>query len=201
LAGVAPPSVIVVCGLSGTGKSHVAKQLAEQLAAAWLSTDTIRRALRAPRSPAIGATNATRPANVRSPASFGAGDYSADRRGEVYAELSRRLPEALRERGLVIVDGTFGRSAQRAELSAAAKAANASLLFLHCRCPQDIARARVRERALRESSDSEIQPDMLERQASEAEPFRVGEPVVEVDTSDAPGCVVREALDAVRNHF
>ncbi len=208
---VAPPSVIAVCGLSGTGKSYVAKQLAERLAAVWLSTDSIRLSLRAernnldtPRSTPGLLERSESPVQERGdrpgeiPAGFGAGDYSAARRSEVYAELARRLPTALRERGLVIVDGTYGRRDQRAGLQAAAAAAGASLLFLHCHCPLELAGTRVRERALREPSDSEILPSMLMRQAAESEAFRDQERVVELDTSESPGFVVRQALEVVR---
>jgi predicted kinase len=83
-------------------------------------------------------------------------------------------------------------------LQAAAAAAGASLLFLHCHCPLELAGTRVRERALREPSDSEILPSMLMRQAAESEAFRDQERVVELDTSEAPGFVVRQALEVVR---
>ena len=113
-------------------------------------------------------------------------------------ELLRRVPDALRERGLVIVDGTWGQGDQRAWLAEAVAANHASLLFLHCHCPLDMAAMRVRERTQREKSDSEIRPEMLSRQAAAEEPFRPGERVVELDTADAPGCVLRQALDILR---
>lgn len=234
LSAVAPPNVIAVCGLSGTGKSYLAKQLAERLSAAWLSTDAIRRALRARRLAAPVEPSATTieplaatvapPATTIQPsamaaaepstalagdlqtaavagagaADFGAGGYSVEQRNEVYLEMLRRVPDALRERGLVIVDGTWGKDDQRAWLAEAVAANHASLLFLHCHCPLDVAAVRVRERAQRESSDSEIQPEMLSRQAAAEEPFRPGERVVELNTADAPGCVLRQALDVLR---
>jgi predicted kinase len=124
-----------------------------------------------------------------------------ERRAAVYTEISRRLPAALQERGLVIVDGTFGRRDQRAELARAAAAAGASLWFLHCHCPLDMAGARVHERAHREPTDSEIRPEMLTRQAAEAEPFLAEEKVVRLDTSEAPGMVVRNAVELLRKNL
>jgi aminoglycoside phosphotransferase family enzyme/predicted kinase len=199
LAEVEPPTVIAVCGLSGTGKSSVAKQLAERLAAVWLSTDAIRRSL--DRQPAASsdseAANGERPPTV----AFGSDRYSVERRAAVYTEISRRLRAALQERGLVIVDGTFGRRDQRAELARAAAAAGASLWFLQCHCPLEVADARVQERAHREPTDSEIRPEMLTRQAAEAEPFLADEKVVQLDTSEAPSAVVRKALELMRKNL
>jgi aminoglycoside phosphotransferase family enzyme/predicted kinase len=194
LAAVVPPSVIAVCGLSGTGKSHIAKQLAEQLAADWLSTDAIRRLLRD--------TPAAEPAVAgHAAAGFATGRYSAERRGEVYAEIARRLPAALRQRGWAIVDGTWGKREQRADLAAAAAANGAAVLFIHCHCPIDVASKRVHERAQRPGCDSEMRAELLPRQAAEEEPFRSDEPVVELDTSDAPGWVLRAALDILREKY
>jgi predicted kinase len=124
-----------------------------------------------------------------------------ERRAAVYTEISRRLPAALQERGLVIVDGTFGQRDQRAELARAAAAAGASLWFLQCHCPLEVADARVQERAHREPTDSEIRPEMLTRQAAEAEPFLADEKVVQLDTSEAPSAVVRKALELMRKNL
>ncbi len=85
------PLVIVVCGVPASGKSHLARALAEQSGLSHLSSDVIRKRLAGlrPTERAPGET------------------YSADWDARTYAELGGRAADALAGHGGVIVDATY----------------------------------------------------------------------------------------------
>jgi aminoglycoside phosphotransferase family enzyme len=91
------PIVIAVCGVPGSGKSHLATALAERSGLPHLSSDLTRKRL------AGVATDERAPKMT----------YSADWNVRTYAELARLTRKALADRGGAIVDATFRHVADR----------------------------------------------------------------------------------------
>lgn len=124
-----PPVLVVVSGLSGTGKSTIAGQLAQALSARVLSTDRIRKELHG-----AGPTE-------RHSAPLEQGIYSEEATRRTYAALAERAGGLLRSGHPVIADGTFSRAWQRELLTAVAERAGALRFLLELRAdPAEIRR-------------------------------------------------------------
>lgn len=93
--------LIVLIGLSGSGKSYVAKKLAEKLGYAVLRSDEIRKKL-AGLQPHISAK-----------APFGRGIYSEEMTKRVYKTLLEEAKKIISQGGKVILDATFLKKWQR----------------------------------------------------------------------------------------
>jgi hypothetical protein len=181
LEGLMPPIVLVVGGLSGTGKSTVAAGVASVLGARHLSTDVIRRERFGPSTHQAG---------------VGEERYSSDARNAVYEELIARAGRLVAEGQSVVLDGTFLEAShvQKALLVAAAHRALGVAVL--CLCPRDVALARIRNRSGTAGNESEARQDVYESQhpLSPAERARVG--MISIDTSES----VPEAQRAVLDH-
>ncbi len=130
-SGPLPPVLIAVLGLSGSGKSTVARVASELSGFAVYSSDVVRKEL-------AGGEN-VRAEDLYSPA------------------FTRRTYEALRERAGrrlaagrgAIVDATFQDEAERRALGELAARAGVGLVFVECRAREDEIRRRLGERAAR----------------------------------------------------
>lgn len=122
------PRLVAIGGLSGSGKSEVARALAPELpgvcGARLLRTDVIRKAGRDP----------TRP--------LGQESYSPERRAAVYVALAEHAREALAAGASVIADATFQEARARTEIMEIGPAA-----ALWLRASTDVRIARVRARS------------------------------------------------------
>ncbi len=93
--------VVVVFGLSGSGKSFVASILSEEFGYEWIRSDVIRKELAG-----IGPTESAR-------AEFGKGIYTEEMTRRVYEEMVRRAASCLKTGGKVVLDATFLKRWQR----------------------------------------------------------------------------------------
>ena len=131
----APPVLVAVGGLSGSGKSTVARGIAPSLGAApgavILRSDEIRK-----RQVGLGPTE-------KAPASA----YSAQADATVFAELFATAETLLRAGRAVVLDATFLRPELRAGAQAAARAAGTPFEGLWLAAPAEILEARVAARS------------------------------------------------------
>jgi predicted kinase len=127
-----PRQLMLICGLSGTGKSFIARALAARLDAALVSTDAVRRETRG------GAT----------PGPYGEGSYTTDERQHVYDEMFRRARYHLERRRSVLLDGTFLAREQRAAARKVATSAGVPWLVIQTVTSEDVVRERLEARAL-----------------------------------------------------
>ena len=127
-------TVLAVGGLVAAGKSHVARALAERSRGVRLEADRVRDDL-------LGATAGEPVHEAHWGRSFARGFED-----EIYAELLRRAEAQLAAGRAVVLDGCFARAHQRLAARAAARAHGREFLFLECRVPQEVARARLAAR-------------------------------------------------------
>lgn len=153
---LAPPRLVVVGGLIGTGKSTLAKALARALGATWLRTDDIRlREFARFRRPTQG---------------VGGGLYAPHVSDLVYQRLIRRAEALVREGRSVICDGMFSRRIGRETLRAVAHRHGASFHFFECTVPRAVALRRIARRYTRRTDLSEARPEHYDRLSTGYEP-------------------------------
>jgi predicted kinase len=169
----APPKLLVVGGLIGTGKSTLAKSLAELLGAAWLRTDEIRLTEFAHlRRPFDSAQDAI-PSEVegrRREQGFAQGLYASRVSEQVYQRLIRRAERLVRQGRSVVCDGTFSKAAGRQALRQIAKRHGASFHFFECIVPRVVALRRVATRYAKRTDFSEARPEHYDQLRAGFEP-------------------------------
>lgn len=158
--------LILMSGLSGAGKSTVAKQLARQMGAIHVRSDAVRKHL--------------------------AGIPLEQRGGnEIYTlEWHQKTYQRLLDLGLllavegftVILDAKYDRAALRQEAIAQAESRQIPLQIFHCTAPVEVLRQRLQQRT-GDIADATV--DLLESQQATAEPFSDNEKqyVTTIDTT------------------
>jgi aminoglycoside phosphotransferase family enzyme/predicted kinase len=164
----AGPAVIACCGLSGSGKSMLAAELATRMGFVVLSTDVIRRRI-------AGATEG-------GAAPYGDGLYSAAAREGVYESLCAAADAALAAGHGVIADATFIREADRGRLATVARRHRLPCAFVECQATEDVVRRRLEVRD-EQPSLSDARWDTYLGQRAQFEPLKASEPHVVIDTS------------------
>ena len=142
----------LVGGNPGTGKSTLARALAEKVGAQVISTDDVRRELRE-------SGNVTGDAGV-----LNAGLYSADNVATVYEVVLRRARMGLSGGQSVILDGTWRDPQMRAEARRVASETHSAFVELMCTATVDTATDRIRTRR---SGSSEVTPEIAAVLANE----------------------------------
>ena len=163
LATPAHPALLVMHGLSGSGKTTIAQSLLEALGAVRLRSDLERKRL-------YGLE-----ALARSGSGLDAGLYAPEASARTYARLAE-LARAVLDAGFpVIVDAAFLRRSERARFAALAHDAGASFLIASCEAAPATLRARVASRARDALDASEAGLAVLEHQFASAEPLATEE--------------------------
>jgi aminoglycoside phosphotransferase family enzyme/predicted kinase len=179
-ASSASPWLIVVCGGVGTGKSTLARRLAETLGLPHLQTDVVRRELFGP----AGAG-----------AKLDQGVYSSANRLKVYQEMYQRAVRLLDEGIPVVLDGSFQQADAWRKLEQLLPHTRARVLAVLCRCSPELAHRRVEARIAGGASESDARPEMVHE--AKAAPLEIPENIlrVSVDTANSPDvladCVFR----------
>ena len=182
----APPRLVMVGGLIGTGKSTLAHGLAQALGAVWLRTDEIRLREFA---------HLWRPRQ-----GFAEGLYAAHVSELVYQRLIRRAEALLRQGQSVVCDGTFSKASGRALLRQIARRHGASFHFFECVVPRAVALRRIAKRYTAKSDISEAQPAHYDRLQRGFEPVRGWSSRDWTRLSDdrPPAATSQAALDSLR---
>jgi hypothetical protein len=178
------PAVVACAGLSGTGKTALAAELARTTGFTLVGTDALRkqRAGLAPEAPARAA--------------YGAGLYTEEARAATYAALVDEVERALEAGRGVVADATFLRRADRTRLARAARRQRRACVFVACRAEEPVVRSRL---AAREEgrSISDARWETYVAQRARWEPFGADEPHLVVDTGRDPAAVRAAALRAL----
>jgi uncharacterized protein len=176
------PSLILMSGVSGSGKTWLATRLAPILRAVHLRSDVERKRL------------AGRGELERSTSGIQQGLYSHEATEAVYGHLLVCARYVLEGGYTALVDATFPTREQRASFRAMASQLEVPVCIVHCRAERSVLEARVVERYERGDDASEADLSVLDWQQALFEPIGADEqiPVVEADTSDTD--VVAESV-------
>ncbi len=182
-----PGALVLMCGLSGSGKSHLARRLAPRLPAVRLRSDVARK-VAAGLSPDTPAGDGV-----------GRGLYAEDRTRALYGELAGTAGTLLRRGEHVIVDATFLDRDRRRQFAAEAGSAGSRVRVVWCDAPAALLEARVEARGRDGGDPSDADLAVLAAQRRTFEPPDADEGTVRVDTSvtwdgDALERVVRSLL-------
>jgi aminoglycoside phosphotransferase family enzyme/predicted kinase len=158
--------LFLMSGLSGSGKTTVAKQLARDINAIIIRSDAVRKHL----------------------ASISLEDRGND---EIYSsQMNHKTYDRALELGIllasqgfkVILDAKYDRFALRQQAIAAANSQQIPIQIIHCSAPIEILRDRISKRS-GDISDATV--DLISRQQAETEPFTEAEKIYvkEIDTT------------------
>ena len=125
------PSVILISGLSGTGKTAISRAIAGELGLRVVSADAARNFLYG---------------QDKRPANYGEGVYTPlanERTYQMMMETGRRF---LEREGSIILDATFRRRSDRDQVREMARQFGARLRLVECRLQEDLVKQRLQAR-------------------------------------------------------
>ncbi len=177
------PTLWVLCGLPGTGKSTVARGVRDALGIVLYSSDEVREDLPEHEGHA-------------GPVPYGQGIYRADMRGRVYARLLALAQEDLRNGRSVILDATFSRRKWRDEALRLAADRDANIFFIECASPGSVLLERLGARRAGGAGASDARPEHLPGLSAEFDSMDdlPDNRHARLDTAREPGACVRDAL-------
>ncbi len=181
------PALIVVCGLSGSGKSTVARMLQHRKGFRAINSDRVRKRL-ASVSP-----------HERVRTDYGANIYSEKFTKIAYDAMLAEAECLLSEGCGAILDATFKASADRQLALALAARRGVPVLFVECVVGEDEAIRRLQRRTSIEDEVSDATPEVYQRQRAEFEPIREIPPRnhLRIDTTRRREYLVAEIEDAL----
>ncbi len=163
LAELRAPVLALMHGLSGSGKSTVARMAAESIGAIRMRSDVERKRL------------FDLAAAARSASALGVGLYGPDATRRTYARLADVTRTMLAAGLSVIVDATFLVRADRTAFHAIAGDTGARFIILDCVAPVEVLRARVAKRNESGTDASEADNHVIEHQLAYADALDANE--------------------------
>ncbi|MEW6127267.1 MAG: AAA family ATPase [Acidobacteriota bacterium] len=182
------PTLIAVMGLSGTGKTTVARAIAGELGLRVLSSDAIRKSL-------FG--------KAGRPFGYGEGAYNLEANRLTYETLMAQSRTLLDASGGVILDATFQRAEDRAMAQAMAIWSGANWRLLECQLSPELVQSRLAARAAQADVLSAATWEVYLRQREQFEPFdnqTTGVKHLALDTSRNLAVISRAATDWLREN-
>ncbi len=166
------PSLMITCGLMGSGKSTVASSLAFELGVDVVTADAVRKE--------IGRL----PAGSHDFSGYGGGIYTPAFNAATYGELLDRSEKLLASGKSVIVDATFRRRSDRARFRSLAEKLRVPFFIILTSCPKKIMRERLEDRKNDPAAISDGRWELYQQQKNEFEPVEENEgKTITVDTS------------------
>ncbi|MGD9689628.1 MAG: AAA family ATPase [Phycisphaerales bacterium] len=179
-----PPSLVLTCGLPGSGKSFASRALGEALRAPIFRADEVRKEL----------------AGLRASDRGGPELYTPRQTERTYATVLERCAERLRARGgcSAIADATFRSRELRARFIALARSLGARVAIVHCRAGEDEIRRRLAQRAAEGADASDADISVFEKMRGSFEDPDPGEaPTVEMSPEVSTPYLVEQVVLAL----
>lgn len=151
--------LVLVGGGPGTGKSTVARRLADRLGAVWLRTDEVRKTQAAFKGPGADGAGPDE------------GRYRPETTAAVYRELLDEARTLLAWGESVVLDATWLEADRRADARMVAAAGSAVLTELRCELPLDLARRRVATRNEAGHDPSDATPELVDLLTARFDPW------------------------------
>jgi len=139
-----PPFLLIICGKVGTGKTYLARHLAETAGFIHLRSDTVRKRM------------FNIPLLSHSKAKLDQGIYNPKITERVYKKLIEEASLAISKNKPVVLDATFGKKIFRERIIALAKKSKIPYCFIECVTPPKTILKRLRRREkTKEVSDAD----------------------------------------------
>lgn len=151
------PRLVLMHGLSGSGKSTVARELVERLAAIRVRSDVERKRLQG------------LDADARTGAGIGQGPYDRTTSERTYRRLEELAGQLLQAGCSVVVDAASLRRDERERFRALADVAGIPFTLVACEAPESVLRERIQARQQAGRDPSEADTAVLDHQLHTAE--------------------------------
>lgn len=162
--------LFITSGLTGTGKSTVAKKIKIDYDAEVVSTDVVRKRL--------AGIHKYEPHHD----DYNAGMYSPEKNRDTYNEVFKLGKKLLNDGKNVVIDATFKTSELREKANRIAQQYNAKLIILNTVCPEEVVQNHLEARA-KSKSVSDGRWEIYVEQKKSFEEFKDSFPRIEIDTS------------------
>ncbi|MGQ9861068.1 MAG: bifunctional aminoglycoside phosphotransferase/ATP-binding protein [Thiobacillaceae bacterium] len=156
------PALLVMHGVSGSGKTHLSQQVLEALGGVRLRSDVERKRL-------FGLQP------LEDSSRIPGGIYTEEASRRTFDRMGELVGMLLRQGHVVIADATFLRRAHRLPMIQAAEAAGVPWRILSLQASVDVLKQRVRRRAQARDDASEASVEVLLKQLDEQESFDTNE--------------------------
>jgi predicted kinase len=169
---VAEPTLIVISGLPGTGKSYFSKRLAEKLPFLVLESDALRKIL------------------------FASPGYSPQESAQLFQTIHRLVRDLLHKGISLILDATNLSERFREQLYSIADQLGVRLVLVRVEAPPEVVYQRLKDRARDTENRSDADWEVYRRMQPSAERIRRNHYVVDTsrDINPALDKIVREAM-------
>jgi len=162
--------LIMVSGLTGTGKSTLALKLAVDYHAQPINTDIVRKELE-------GIDKFERHHDK-----IDTGLYAPEKIDYTYEKVIEKAAKLLKKEENVVLDATFQKKKYRDMVKNVAKENNAFLIPIHCTCPDNVVKKWLEER-LKKKTVSDGRWEIYQNQKNTFEPYSSEENPFEIDMS------------------
>ena len=181
-----PPIMIVLSGLSGSGKTWVSGQLMAALPAIRIRSDIERKRM-------FGLHE-----TEDSDSAVGAGIYTEQSSRDVYSYLIEKAEKILAVNHNVILDAAFLDLKERSTAIEAAKLCGCAVVLLQVDAPLDILQKRIRSRQTKGNNASEAGLDVLQHQIATADPLTSNEKEIAVVIDNSNDLDITAVVNSIR---
>jgi predicted kinase len=183
--GEIPPTLFLLCGLMGCGKTTLAQALAFELGLPIIRSDVLRKEL-------LGIPPQTRQASA-----FSAGIYTEELTRQTYAALAERAAQSLAAGASVIVDASFASTPERERFAALATTLHVPHYILYLCGDDDLHRRRLQIRSNTGIDASDGRLELFDHQKQHFSPPAPAEFVLSLDAAKPPELLVADIYHAL----
>ena len=176
------PKLLLMHGLSGSGKTWLAQQLARSLGAVHLRSDVERKRL-------AGLAEVQ-----HSGSAIAQGLYAPEASERTYRHLAGCAADVLAGGYTVVIDATFQRRAERERMCEVAAQSGAPLQLIHCHAARPVLEQRIAARNHAATDASEADVSVLQWQETNRDPIGTDEHLAIIDADTARADVVAAVL-------